>query len=340
MKTRLKEKFLAPDFTQYSFSQFNNLRQETKSVVEYTEEFYKLSARNDIQETEEQLTARYIGGLRPQIRDEVEMHRVCRVNDAYQLALKVEARLARTRTRRAADFHSFYPSSKGESSHGWITNGKANHQYKSCPKRQVDTRVALGYEDNEVEYFNDSIQPKFDEDNDVEREEIEPEIGETLVIHRVFSTLNCENIVSQDMIDKLKLQTEPRPRPYRIAWFKKGNEVKFSRRCLVSFSMGKNYKDQVWCDAVPMDICHILLGRPWQFDRRTTHDGLKNNYTFRMGKSEIVLLPSKEEEAIPKIQQEKGKSTNVPRKVELVLDEFKDVIPDELPSGLPPLKDI
>ncbi|XP_048437101.1 uncharacterized protein LOC125475776 [Pyrus x bretschneideri] len=132
--------------------------------------------------------------------------------------------------------------------------------------------------------------------------------------------------------------------------------------------MGKNYKDQVWCDVVSMDICHILLGRPWKFDRRTTYDGHKNTFTFRMGKSEIVLLPGKKEAAIPKIQQEKGnhcltlskflkesedigimymlvakeagKSTNVSRKVELVLDEFKDVISDELPSGLPPLRDI
>lgn len=58
MKTRLQEQFLPPYFTQYSFSQFN-LRQETKSVVKYTEEFYKLSACNDIQETEEQLTTNH-----------------------------------------------------------------------------------------------------------------------------------------------------------------------------------------------------------------------------------------------------------------------------------------
>ncbi|KAM1763574.1 hypothetical protein EV2_002937 [Malus domestica] len=284
MKTRLQEKFLPLDFTQYSFSQFNNLHQETKSVVEYTEEFYKLSTRNDIQETKEQFTSRYVGGLRPWIHDKVKMYRVWRVNDAYQLALKAEARLAHTSTRRAANFHSFYPSSKGESSRGGITNGKAKfedkghvkstptnhgaaagshrnntnnssscfkcgqtgHQYKSCPKQQVDTRVGFGCEDHKAEYFDVSVQLNFDEDNDVEHEEIEPEIGESLVIHQVFSTPksksnedwlrssifktrckshgkvctlvidggSCENIVSQDMIDKLKLQTEPHPQPY------------------------------------------------------------------------------------------------------------------------------
>ena len=38
----------------------------------YTKEFYKLLAHNDTQEFEEQLVARYIGGLSFPILDEVE----------------------------------------------------------------------------------------------------------------------------------------------------------------------------------------------------------------------------------------------------------------------------
>ncbi|KAK0592440.1 hypothetical protein LWI29_019234 [Acer saccharum] len=83
MKSRLKEKFLPVDFAQTSFSQFNNLRQESKSVQDYTEEFYKLMARNVTQEIEEQLVARYVGGLRISIRDELEVHQLWKVADAY-----------------------------------------------------------------------------------------------------------------------------------------------------------------------------------------------------------------------------------------------------------------
>jgi hypothetical protein len=28
-----------------------------------------------------------------------------------------------------------------------------------------------------------------------------------------------------------------------------------------------NYHDEILCDVIPMDVCHILLGRPWQYDR-------------------------------------------------------------------------
>lgn len=65
-------------------------------------------------------------------------------------------------------------------------------------------------------------------------------------------------------------------------------------RCLVSFSIGQKYFDNVWCDVVSMDACHILLGRPWQYDRGTTHDGRKNTYTFWKDNIKITLAPTKE----------------------------------------------
>ena len=56
--------------------------------------------------------------------------------------------------------------------------------------------------------------------------------------------------------------------------------MKVNQRTLVQFSIGKNYKDEVLCDVVPMDACHLLLGSPWQYDRRVIHDGFKNTYDF------------------------------------------------------------
>jgi hypothetical protein len=29
-----------------------------------------------------------------------------------------------------------------------------------------------------------------------------------------------------------------------------------------------------------MHAGHILLGRPWQYDRRVIHDGFRNRYSF------------------------------------------------------------
>jgi len=29
------------------------------------------------------------------------------------------------------------------------------------------------------------------------------------------------------------------------------------------FSMSKRYFDDVWYDVVSIDVCHLMLGRPW-----------------------------------------------------------------------------
>jgi hypothetical protein len=72
----------------------------------------------------------------------------------------------------------------------------------------------------------------------------------------------------------------------------------------MSFSIGTKYRDKVWCDVLAMDVCHRLLGRLWQYDRATIHDG-KNTYNFVFDKVKIVLLLKKEVE--PKPYKEEGK---------------------------------
>lgn len=58
---------------------------------------------------------------------------------------------------------------------------------------------------------------------------------------------------------KLNLKSKNHLRPYKLSWLHKGNEVRVNKRCLVDFSIGKNYKDKVMCDVIRMDVCHLLL---------------------------------------------------------------------------------
>ena len=63
---------------------------------EYTTEFYQLISRNELQEIEDQLVARYIGGLRAQIQDTINMFDPISVFAAHQRALMVERQSRRT----------------------------------------------------------------------------------------------------------------------------------------------------------------------------------------------------------------------------------------------------
>ena len=52
-----------------------------------------------------------------------------------------------------------------------------------------------------------------------------------------------------------------------------------------------HYFDEVLCDIMPKDCCHILLGIPWQYDRYVVNDGRLNQYTFSINGKKQIFLP-------------------------------------------------
>jgi hypothetical protein len=98
------------------------------------------------------------------------------------------------------------------------------------------------------------------------------------------------NIVSEEAVRKLGLETKRHPTPYQLEWLTKGNEVRVSKYFQVPFSIGGKYMDRVWCDVVGMTMCHLLLGKLWQDDKAAVYDETKNTYSFMLGKTKLTLL--------------------------------------------------
>ena len=99
----------------------------------------------------------------------------------------------------------------------------------------------------------------------------------------------CSNMASTILIEKLGLQASVHPHLYCIQWLNQGKSLQVNSRWLVAFCIGKSYFDEVWYDIIPMDVCHVLLGRPWLFARRVTHDGYLNTYLFTKDGKTITL---------------------------------------------------
>lgn len=60
------------------------------------------------------------------------------------------------------------------------------------------------------------------------------------------------------------------------------------------FQIG-TYSDRILCDVMPMDVCHVLLGRPWYFDRKVVYYGRSNTFTFEKDGRRHTLHPLKDE---------------------------------------------
>lgn len=196
----------------------------------------------------------------------------------------------------------------------------------------------------------------------------------------VIDSGSSKNVISEEAVDKLGLVRETHPAPYTLGWLNDKVNIRISQRAIVSFSIGPHYKDLIYCDVAPMDISHLLLGRPWEFDRDITHYGAENTYQFTWNTHKILLIPSKDSPPPPPIptllspassstptkpslicsyeafRSELGtkgvalalvpaaisppSSVTIHKDIASVLTEFLDVFPTDLPSSLPPLRDI
>ncbi|XP_022889013.1 uncharacterized protein LOC111404436 [Olea europaea var. sylvestris] len=121
------------------------------------------------------------------------------------------------------------------------------------------------------------------------------------------------------------------PKPYKLSWLNKGSEV--------------------------------------TYDRSVIHDGRKNTYSLSIKGKRIVLVPRKEgnipapvvnnpnllsmsrflvevgrEKIVYALMPRENSAANVdlelPAEVQQLLMEFSDLIPEDLPPGLPPMRDI
>jgi len=86
-------------------------------------------------------------------------------------------------------------------------------------------------------------------------------------------------------------------------------EIMVNKHVLITFAIGK-YKDEVLCDVVSMEATHILLGRPWHYDRQVLHDGLTNKMTFSFQGHKVILKPPSPKE----VHEDQLKNENKKRK--------------------------
>eukprot|EP00257_Ricinus_communis_P024408 XP_015584605.1 uncharacterized protein LOC107262699 [Ricinus communis] len=181
-----------------------------------------------------------------------------------------------------------------------------SHIVRDCPNpRKVLFSQATGYEsfDDEEDNNEDPITVCDDLANKEPYACGPPDLNEgtplSLIVHRALTVKDasvgpmrkfishkvpCGNFIFE--CDNRYLQ-----------WILEGKGDVVTRQCHITFSIG-TYVDTVTCDVVITDATHLLLGRPWQYDKKTVHDGFFNTYTFQHKGRRVTLLPMTPQEII------------------------------------------
>jgi hypothetical protein len=101
------------------------------------------------------------------------------------------------------------------------------------------------------------------------------------------------NAISSYLVVALFLSMWRLPTPCYIQWMNQNGTLKITHNVRVTFLLG-NYIDIVDCDDAPLSACHLLLGRPWQYDLDATHGGHSNSFSFVHKGVSHVLKPTQQ----------------------------------------------
>ncbi|RDX70232.1 hypothetical protein CR513_50550, partial [Mucuna pruriens] len=115
------------------------------------------------------------------------------------------------------------------------------------------------------------------------------------------------NVASQRLVEKLCFHTIPHPKPYKLQLLSEKGEM-------------DKYKDEIFCDVVPIEAIYVILERPSQFDRKVIPNGVTSKFSFVYKGNKVTLKPltlrrviedqitmEKREEKKEKIKSERSK---------------------------------
>ncbi|XP_004301556.1 PREDICTED: uncharacterized protein LOC101305082 [Fragaria vesca subsp. vesca] len=354
MKERLKEKYVPLAYKERLLDQWQSLRQGNMTVAEYIDKFEEFMVRCNINEDPSVTLARFRTGLRPELQRELIPHEVYSLERAYQIVLELERYLKTSTTvhsRSDQENPEFRPSSSGTAPSPFVNSSStANSLVKADTGKGVQSGVrgggsvkcykCLGHghyagqcptkekprslfaastgkearEELEEEVYIPEIPAV---DDDLEDEPIAQIQPRTAVVRCTLTQLEAAEDWKRTSI--FHTYVKYGDRSYKVI-IDNGSCVNIVP---IQFS---SYKDTVWCDVVPMDVGHILLGRPWLYDLDVTISGRSNSCSFIHEGKHIKLNPIQPKPVLqlPCKGGQQAKSLNiiVPRDVvENIVDE-------------------
>jgi hypothetical protein len=291
LKQVMQARFVPSYYARDLINKLHQLKQGARSVEEYYQELQIGMLCCNLGEREDAAMARFYVGLNREIQDILEYKYYANITRLFHFACKAERDIHGSATMDVQPHRRLHQV-------GWHRCKGFGHVMRDCPSKHVLVIRDDGEYSSASDFDEDTLALLADDhegNDDHPKEHIgtgDADHYESLIVQCVLSTQmerveqnqrhtlfqtkcvikerscrmiidcgSCNNLASSNMVDKLALTTKPHPHPYHIQWLNNSGKTKVTKLVRLNFAIGP-YHDVVECDVVPMQACHILLGRP------------------------------------------------------------------------------
>jgi hypothetical protein len=101
-------------------------------------------------------------------------------------------------------------------------------------------------------------------------------------LHFIVDNRSQKNLISTKIVKRLKLPMMPQPQPYTIEWLSWGRDICVSKQCCMSYNI-KPFKDEVLCDVSPLEVCDVILGKPYMWKRHAIYESQPDSVIVTIG---------------------------------------------------------
>jgi hypothetical protein len=158
----------------------------------------------------------------------------------------------------------------------------STHQDLGSDSRDESKIMAIGSKYISTINSNSSVQSAKMESDIDQKKRSELFHVRVIVKHTKVDTLfdsgSQVNLISEAIVKKLGLKMTPHKNPYPLGWVCDDAKLQVTKQCKIRFAITTKFFDEVELDVVPLDICDIVLGSPYLFDRKVVFYREENKY--------------------------------------------------------------
>jgi len=326
-KELLKKQFYPVGFLEERWFKWFGLRQKfNQSVQDYTTEFQNQAMALDIALKEYSVYMKYMAGLSDYIRKELKLFTVESIEEASAKAIAIEGKLKKYETKGDGKHSGSKPTGsytkkeeqkkgKGESDgkSGLVCSNcnATGHTVDKCwekyphlkpkglrrkeekKKSALTTRDATEVpgmtEPNSKLNLMAGRQPETEDEDPREQLFIVKLQVKTSLVDAIVDPGSQKNLISEALVQKLRLKTVRHPKPYPLGWIQKEAGMSVVSQCTFRFALHESYIDEVTCDVVPLDVCQVILGNPYLWDRYAIYDRRAQTYLFTKDEQQFLI---------------------------------------------------